>query len=455
MYLSHDASLLSFSVRYLNEEAGTISTLAAIRDRLVNNSLLILAVLSLPALAASLARSIQTGWHFALTAHIILVILLWCLVFLRHTLSTSVLGWAMLCFLFAIGITGFLSYGISSEGTLLLVLTVVVAALFFGRRASIVAFIAAEVVLILLAVITSRHWLTFPVNFNRYNAVITTWVLFIIAFGTFVGFMLVIADIYYSALVDALSTAQQRAQQLEVLTCELKEADRGKDQFLMILSHELKTPLTSILGWAQAGLSMPEQSSEALGIIERSAQAQAHILDDIIEVSRLVTGRFIIKRQVTDFWTIAHESVKSAIPTAHSCTLTLHEEPPTEPLPIFADPGRIKQAIDNLLTNAIKFTAPGGQIWVRAYGQDGVAVLEVQDTGRGITPSGLTNLFKPFCQINREEQKGGLGLGLALVKGIVELHEGHVGAASPGEGRGSCFMIKLPMTERVTPGEWG
>ncbi len=258
----------------MQQEPSSQSTLAAIRDRLINNSLLILAVLSLPALAASLARSIQTGWHFALTAQVVLVILLWCLVFLRHTLSTSVLGWGMLGILFAMGVSGFLSYGVSSEGTLLLVLMVVI-----------------------------------------------------------------------------------------------------------------------------------------------------------------------------DLWTIAQQSVKSAIPSAHSHTLTLHEEPPTAPLPIFADPGRIKQAIDNLLTNAIKFTDPGGQIWVRAYGQDEAAMLEVQDTGRGITPSALTNLFKPFSQISREEQKGGLGLGLVLVKGIVELHDGQVSATSPGEGRGSCFTIKLPITE--------
>jgi len=212
-----------------------------------------------------------------------------------------------------------------------------------------------------------------------------------------------------------------------------------------VLSHELKTPLTSVLGWAQAALSMPEQTPQALGVIVRSAKEQSRILEDLLDVSRLVTGHLPLKRERVDLWRVAHHSIENAMPAVEEHGLTLLEEPPGEPLPICVDPGRLTQAIGNLLSNAIKFSKAGGEIRVRAYRREDMAVLDVQDTGRGIAPDDLSVLFQPFLQLRREEQRGGLGLGLSLVKGIVELHGGSIAVASPGEGLGSTFTISLPL----------
>ncbi|MHB9132541.1 MAG: sensor histidine kinase [Armatimonadota bacterium] len=235
----------------------------------------------------------------------------------------------------------------------------------------------------------------------------------------------------------------------------LRKADRAKDQFLMVLSHELKTPLTSILGWAQAALQLPEQCPQALDVIVRNAKEQSRTLEDLLDVSRLVTGRFSLRVERTDLWELAHLTAERDLHSVQSHGLTLHEEPPGEPLPILADVVRLCQAIGNLLTNAIKFTEPGGDIWLRAFRQDQLAILEVQDNGRGINPEELTHLFRPFLQLHREEQKGGIGLGLSLVKGIVELHDGHVQAVSPGLGRGSTFIITLPLMHHPAANQQG
>ncbi len=215
----------------------------------------------------------------------------------------------------------------------------------------------------------------------------------------------------------------------------------------MVLSHEMKTPLTNVLGWAQAAMSMPDESQQAFEVIIRNAKAQSRILDDLLDVSRLVAGRLTLKREVTDLGVLAHFCSENSLPSAQARGLTLNEEVLATPLPVFADPGRLQQAIGNLIENAINFTEPGGQIWVRAFRRDDTAVLEVQDTGRGLSPDELTMMFRPFLQIRREEQKGGLGLGLSLVKGIVELHHGQVEAASPGKGCGSTFTITLPLSQ--------
>jgi PAS domain S-box-containing protein len=228
----------------------------------------------------------------------------------------------------------------------------------------------------------------------------------------------------------------------------LKEADRAKDQFLMVLSHELKTPVTSILGWARTALKIPEESAKALDVIMRNAQEQARILDDLLDVSRIVTGRLLLQPTPHDLWNLVRLCVENVRPSVLAHNLTLHTEAPEEPLPVLVDADRLQQAINNLLTNAIKYTEPGGEVRLRAYRRDDQAVLEVRDTGRGIAPDELPRLFRPFLQLHREEQKGGLGLGLSLVKGIVELHGGLVTAASPGLGQGSTFSIILPLHVR-------
>jgi len=836
----------------MQQESSSQSTFAAIRDRLVNHSLLILAVLSLPALAASLARSTQTGWQLAMSIDIVLVILLWCLVVLRRALSTSVLGWSIVGFLFAIAIAGLISYGVSSESILLLVLMVVVATLFFGLRAGIALVIAAEVLLVLMAVMTTRHWLPLTVDFNRYDTAVTSWLTLIIGYGTFVSFMLVITNILYAALADALSNAQQHAQQLEALTyglneeiterkqaeaalreseerfrllvetvkeyaifmldvngnvvswnvgaermkgyspeeilgrsvavfyppedaaqglhvqeltmaareghhevegwrvrkdgsrfladvvttalyapdgtvrgyskitrditerkqaeaalaherdqarryidiagvilvvidssecvtlinkkgsellqypqqeiighhwvdtfvpvrCRetvrttykqlmtgeiaqseyenpiltktgeerliawhntvlrddngriigtlssgediterkqaeealreserkaraifdlsfeliglltpdgtlleinqtalefegvqlsdvvgkpfwdtpwwshsveiqeclraavrtaatgelvrfeatnlaadgtihtldvslkpvkddegrvillipegrdiserkqaeeaLKEADRAKDQFLMLLSHELKTPLTSILGWAQMAHDAPEISTEAIDIILRNANAERDMLERLLTLSRVLTGKLILRQQHIDLWQLTEQQVAHFQPAANTHRIMLTVDPPGAPLLAQADPKYLQQVICELLENAIRFTEDGGQVIVSGHREESHVFLAVHDTGRGIASEQLPLLLNPFRQLQREETEGGIGIGLALVKGIVELHGGGVRITSPGLGKGTTVTVELPYDNSSRTGD--
>lgn len=228
---------------------------------------------------------------------------------------------------------------------------------------------------------------------------------------------------------------------------KLKEADRMKDQFLMTLSHELKTPLTSIKGWAQAAEKMADIVPEALSIILRNADEQMAVLEDLLVVSRMVTGRFTIAPEPFDLRDIVHAAVENIMQEAAAHQLQVIEEAPPDPLPILADPRRFTQAINNLLYNAVKFTNPNGSIWVRTFRESDRAVVQVQDTGRGIAHEELSHLFRPFIQFRREENNGGLGLGLSLVYGIVEAHGGTVQGESPGLGQGSTFTIRLPLAE--------
>jgi hypothetical protein len=230
----------------------------------------------------------------------------------------------------------------------------------------------------------------------------------------------------------------------------LKESARAKDQFLMILSHELKTPLTSILGWTQAAKKMPDAVAQALETIERNALDQKGILEDLLDVSQIVTGRLAISVQPIEVWPLVQESIEGMMPFANERHITLQAHPPDVPLPLDGDPGRLKQVVRNLLDNALKYTASGGTVTVSAYRQDNWAVIAVQDTGRGIAPDDLPKLFTPFQQLARSEEIGGLGLGLILVRGIVLAHHGRVTVDSPGVGKGSTFRVWLPLRDEAS-----
>ncbi|HEY3417814.1 MAG TPA: ATP-binding protein [Armatimonadota bacterium] len=227
----------------------------------------------------------------------------------------------------------------------------------------------------------------------------------------------------------------------------LKVVDRAKDEFLAVLSHELKTPLTSIIGWVQQALAMPAIIPEALRVIERNAQRQRQVLENLLDVSHIVTRTLEITPVDADLWQLAVDSVEEVTSAARERQLELNLEPPGEALPVKVDRERLQQAVENLLSNAIKFTDPGGTVTLAAHRADRVAVLTVSDTGKGIPPEALIHLFKPFQQIERSELTGGLGLGLAFVRGVIELHGGRVYAESAGHGKGSAFTIELPLRE--------
>lgn len=228
---------------------------------------------------------------------------------------------------------------------------------------------------------------------------------------------------------------------------QLKAADRAKDAFLALITHELRTPLATISSWADLALEDTDLSQEALQIIARNARSQQRIIDDLLDISRVIYGKLMLKKEPVDAWEITRRTTDILRPTIEEKKIILTVQPPDEPLPVLADPVRLEQIVTNLLNNAMKFTPAGGGITVSGAHDGDLARITVSDTGAGITSEQLPLIFERFQQIGRERISGGLGLGLALVKGLVELHDGHITAESPGIGKGSTFTFWLPLHE--------
>jgi len=228
----------------------------------------------------------------------------------------------------------------------------------------------------------------------------------------------------------------------------IKEIDHAKDEFLAVLSHELKTPLTSMLGWAEFALSQSTEDSllrEAMTIVYRNARRQQHLIDELLDMSRLQHRRMGCTPEPAELGQLAGRAMERAGEAAQKKDITLNALLCDEPLPIFTDPMRIELCIAHLLSNSIKFSPAHSRVTISCRREGKKAVLSVQDTGRGIAPEALPTIFTPFRQVDRDEAAGGLGLGLAIVRGIVELHHGRVFAESPGLGLGSTFTIELPI----------
>ena len=247
---------------------------------------------------------------------------------------------------------------------------------------------------------------------------------------------------------------RERTQQLAVANTQLAQtnraleaADKAKDEFLAVLSHELKTPLTCILAWAEVAHydSDPAIVEKSLGVITHNALRQRHLLNDLLDVSRIIHHKLLLHPEPLDLWQLAVQCVDELTQVSQQREVMFTLAPPAEAVPVWADPERMAQVVTNLLNNALKFTEPGGRITITGGKQGDAAILRVIDTGRGIPADALPKLFMPFRQVERIEQNGGLGLGLALVKGITELHGGQVTAESFGEGQGSTFTVSLPL----------
>jgi PAS domain S-box-containing protein len=231
------------------------------------------------------------------------------------------------------------------------------------------------------------------------------------------------------------------------------EANRLKDEFLTTLSHELRTPSTGILGWVRllkTGRMDDTQSRQALDALDRTAKAQAVLLDDLLDMSRIVRGTLPLELRPTDLRDVlkgAMETVQPAIISKHiDCRV---EMPPDIPL-VQADPARLRQVLWNLLSNAAKFTEPGGTIRVSFVVDDSHVGVDIVDNGRGIDPEALPFIFDRFRQADGSTTRshGGLGIGLAIVRHLMESHGGTVSAVSEGRGRGSRFTIRLPALKR-------
>ena len=243
---------------------------------------------------------------------------------------------------------------------------------------------------------------------------------------------------------------------------EAERASRMKDEFLATVSHELRTPLNAILGWSQ--LVRRESMDEAdrrhgLETIERNARAQTQLIEDLLDMSRIVSGKLRLDVQPVEPSTFIEAAVETVRPAAEAKGIRLVEVLDPSAGPVSGDPSRLQQVVWNLLSNAIKFTPRGGRVEVVLRRVDSQVELSVDDTGCGIRADFLDHVFERFRQFDGSttRQFGGLGLGLAIVKHLVELHGGTVRAASPGEGLGSTFTVMLPVTavrsrpDRVRP----
>lgn len=230
---------------------------------------------------------------------------------------------------------------------------------------------------------------------------------------------------------------------------QAEEASRLKDEFLATLSHELRTPLNAILGWTallRQNLVEPERIPRVLEILERNATAQAQLVSDVLDVSRMITGKLRLNVRPVSVLSIVADAIDTIRPAADAKGVTVAFDRPGVALFVNGDAERLQQVVWNLLSNAVKFTPSGGQVHAAvAAGPDSVEIV-VTDTGIGLTPEFLPYVFERFRQADQSFTRahGGLGLGLAIVKQVVELHGGEVAASSAGSGQGTVFRVRLP-----------
>jgi len=250
-----------------------------------------------------------------------------------------------------------------------------------------------------------------------------------------------------TALAEKLDlTRKDLRQALDVA----EEATRARDLFLATISHELRTPLTSILGWLQL-LRIQDRTEadlrDALDTIELNAKAQSRLIEDILDHSRITTGKLSLDVQSLDLNDPVREAFDIVRPAAKAKQIVLRLNPSEKPVLVSGDPDRLQQISWNLLSNAVKFTPAGGSVEATVETRDGAAELLVADTGQGIEPAYLPLVFDRFSQGDATSTRvhGGLGLGLSIVRLLVELHGGSVSVVSDGRERGAKFTVRLPL----------
>jgi PAS domain S-box-containing protein len=251
-------------------------------------------------------------------------------------------------------------------------------------------------------------------------------------------------------LYEAAKTARNAAE----------ESSRLKEEFLATISHELRTPLNAILGWSnmlRSGRMQPDVTAKALDTIERNARAQAQLIEDLLDVSRIITGKFKMDVRPIDPAGFIEAAIESVQPTADAKGIRLIKVIDTGAVSVPGDPVRLQQVVWNLLANALKFTPRGGKVQVNLARVNSHVEIAVSDTGQGIPPEFLPHVFDRFRQAEQKvnRQHGGLGVGLAIVRHLVEMHGGSVAAASDGKDQGSIFTVRLPVSPvyQVDPSE--
>jgi signal transduction histidine kinase len=242
---------------------------------------------------------------------------------------------------------------------------------------------------------------------------------------------------------------EERTAELKRVNDDLASANRAKDIFFATLSHELRTPLTPILGWSRLlRLTAPDPNllQQGLDAIERNARLQTRLIDDLLDISRIVSGKLHFDIEPTDLCKVVGSAIETVRETASREGVELKESVPEEPIIVEGSPVRLQQIVWNLLSNAVKFTESGGRVSVDVFEQNGDASVVVTDTGVGISPEFLPCVFDPFQQADGSttRQHGGLGLGLAIVRRLAEMHGGQVHAESEGTGLGARFTFSIP-----------
>jgi signal transduction histidine kinase/CheY-like chemotaxis protein len=259
----------------------------------------------------------------------------------------------------------------------------------------------------------------------------------------------------FNAMAQQVETGRRaleaHAAELSTSREAARRANESKDEFLAVLSHELRTPLNAILGWCQmlqAGVEPPGGKAHAIGVIERNAQAQLRLVEDLLDVSRIVIGQFVLEKGRVDVGGIVKAAVESLEPALikKNIRVVVNDPPEAAGRHVHGDGNRLQQAVWNLLSNAVKFTPSGGLIKVEVRAFASAIEIAVRDNGEGISAAALPLIFERLQQgdYGTARRHGGLGLGLAIVRQIVELHHGTVSAESEGPGRGATFRITLP-----------
>ncbi|HEY2931425.1 MAG TPA: response regulator [Acidobacteriota bacterium] len=246
--------------------------------------------------------------------------------------------------------------------------------------------------------------------------------------------------------------ASNLEQTVQERTRELQEANKAKDEFLAMLAHELRNPLAPISN-AMEVLRLRRDLDPSLqrvrDIVQRQAAHMSRLVDDLLDISGITRGKVDLRREIVDLDTIVGYAVEAANPLIRSRNHALEVSRAKTPVYVDADPTRLEQVIGNLLSNAAKYTDPGGGIWLNLDSRDGNAIIEVRDTGVGISAEMLPKVFDLFTQANQSlaRSRGGLGIGLTLVRHLVEMHGGSVEVSSGGKGLGSLFVVKLPLAQ--------
>jgi two-component system CheB/CheR fusion protein len=253
-----------------------------------------------------------------------------------------------------------------------------------------------------------------------------------------------------SKIVRDITNRKQDEERIYGLMTQLKEADLRKNEFLAMLAHELRNPLAPLLNMLEImkrGDGNGEVIEQVRSTLERQLGQMVRLVDDLLDMSRITRSKLELRKECVELAAVIHQSVEACRPLAERAKHELNVSLPPEPIYLHADPVRLAQVFGNLLNNACKYTEPGGRIWLTVERQGSEVVVNVKDTGLGIPSDKLASIFEMFTQIDRslDRSQGGLGIGLTLVKRLVEMHGGSVEAYSDGQGLGSEFVVRLPM----------